>query len=522
MPEQTNGRAPHLRPERVPELHQRVLPTPRTRTPAHARARARPGPRAPCAARKRNASPTAGKASSEALRFERRVLISTGGGTGRVRLVRGVGRRVSDRHGGWDEACPISRGGEEGKRCACRPSHSAPGMESTTLAKALRIAKSLSSIASTAGCRTCAQSRVSLHRRQLRGLPVAAADRVFPDGRGPGPRCPPPPHPPTPTFPPTARSTVCPLLRDIRQAGGQASLDGDATVLALEPSAVHLHGPAAGPLSSPPAVDCALRAARAAHLRNGARAERLLLHLVENLRTMARGALRDGHRSFGVITKAGAENGAGAGCGADLGEVVDAVRLPELLFGVRPRVVGHRTGTRRVQLVRGDGRDVSTLYGWLGTELRPRAQNGSALHASPHGAVFFLSWKGAASRKGALPGRAGPQGGGGGGAGGGPVCLFRSHPALSSLVVVWRGGGGAGGAGPRGNECTVGTRVGATVGGGGGRGRGTYAGRRARCTSPAETCPGASPPTARAPRGVTARGGCAPEPFGPFAVKSAG
>jgi len=184
-----------------------------------------------------------------------------------------------------------------------------------------------------------------------------------------------------------------------------------------------------------------------------------------------RGELSEtGHRSFAVITKAGAESGASAGSGVDLGEVVDAVRLPELLFGVRPRVVGHRTGTRRVQLVRGDGRDVSTLYGWLGTELRPRAQNGSALHASPHGAVFFLSWKGAASRKGALPGRAGPQGGGGGGAGGGPVCLFRSHPALSSLVVVWRGGGGAGGAGPRGNGCTVGTRVGATVGGGEGTG----------------------------------------------------
>jgi hypothetical protein len=181
-----------------------------------------------------------------------------------------------------------------------------------------------------------------------------------------------------------------------------------------------------------------------------------------------RGELSEtGHRSFAVITKAGAESGASAGSGVDLGEVVDAVRLPELLFGVRPWVVGHRTAA---------------------------AGAGSALHASPHGAVFLLSWKGVASRKGALPGQVGPQGGGGHGVGGGPICdrKFRSYPALSSLVVVRRGSGGRGGRG----------------------GRRTCAGRRARCTSPAETCPGASLPTARAPRGVTAPaapGGCAPE-----------
>ena len=44
--------------------------------------------------------------------------ISTGGGTRRVRSVRGVGRGVSDQYGGWDEACPISTGREGGGLCS--------------------------------------------------------------------------------------------------------------------------------------------------------------------------------------------------------------------------------------------------------------------------------------------------------------------------------------------------------------------------------------------------------------------
>ena len=70
---------------------------PRPAPPRPAPRAPRPAPRAPRRAWQQRPPPRCGAGA--------------GGGTRRVRSVRGVGRGVSDQYGGWDEACPISTGG---------------------------------------------------------------------------------------------------------------------------------------------------------------------------------------------------------------------------------------------------------------------------------------------------------------------------------------------------------------------------------------------------------------------------